>query len=58
VPRGHCPPPAASADRMLFPLCGAIKQQASKQELVRRASLMFEVAVALGLVRDPVQSGH
>ena len=29
VPRGHCPP-AASADRVLFPLCGAIKQQASK----------------------------
>jgi hypothetical protein len=30
VPRGHCPP-AASADRMLFPLCGAIKQQAQAE---------------------------
>jgi hypothetical protein len=29
VPRGPCPP-AASADRVLLPLCGAIKQQASK----------------------------
>jgi hypothetical protein len=28
VPRGPCPP-AASADRVLFPLYGAIKQQAS-----------------------------
>jgi hypothetical protein len=28
---GALPPPAASADRMLFPLCGAIKQQASNR---------------------------
>jgi hypothetical protein len=33
VPRGHCPP-AASAGRVLFPLCGAIKEQASYRLLV------------------------
>jgi hypothetical protein len=32
----HCAP-AASADRVLFPLCGAIKQQASKLPLPKGA---------------------
>jgi hypothetical protein len=40
VPRGHCPP-AASADRMLFPLCGAIKQQASKR--IPSRSVIFKI---------------
>jgi hypothetical protein len=46
----HCPP-AASADRMLFPLCGAIKQQASKQDKVSIFRLKALVQVRALFIR-------